>query len=536
VSALALRHAQHDVSWLTAAPLWGSILAGSNPTAKDLERMQRPTLLRLESDDFMEDLAALLTHDAARLKDLEAKPKSFRAPPPGAADDYEPPIDHVKLFQAAHGHFNLVAATLVCRTIGMPDKAVDVPTREEVGFVLRRRLPAGDELAWSGKEWLAAPARGELVAGEQLVPLFPMPYPVGERRRRLFVGLVPTSSIETFKNGAGALSLSPQPGDRPGDPPDRRIEELDAKVIDPLTALKEPAILEGILPADLAAFVAAEAAMRLEASRFLLLDLGDFLLRNVSQLWTAVQTGKPPTAANLAAAYNLLHDAWADEPRGSSWLQALNGVWAERERIWGDAKQDPVYEVSLEHSTIDPAALRTSLLLALPPRTPQQMQEPQPPFPAPKLDPRTAARYVVRCVYRRPGCGPLHPDLVSDVSEEFAIAGFFDLDAPARPVHISLPIDTSIAGLRKAPKNVTFMISRELRAQMQRVTNAKKALKGELSSAESFDLGMLCSFSIPIITICALLVLMIFIVLLNLLFWWLPFFRICFPIPLKAKG
>jgi hypothetical protein len=30
-------------------------------------------------------------------------------------------------------------------------------------------------------------------------------------------------------------------------------------------------------------------------------------------------------------------------------------------------------------------------------------------------------------------------------------------------------------------------------------------------------------------------VLMIFLVLLNIVFWWLPFFRICFPIVMKAR-
>jgi hypothetical protein len=48
------------------------------------------------------------------------------------------------------------------------------------------------------------------------------------------------------------------------------------------------------------------------------------------------------------------------------------------------------------------------------------------------------------------------------------------------------------------------------------------------------DLGLVCSFSIPIITICALIVLMIAISLLNIVFWWMPFLRICFPLQLKA--
>ena len=98
-----------------------------------------------------------------------------------------------------------------------------------------------------------------------------------------------------------------------------------------------------------------------------------------------------------------------------------------------------------------------------------------------------------------------------------------------------MPFDTSPAGLRKFRKNVSFQISDGLRKQMESVTDLKKVLDGDVGSAQGIDLGVLCSFSIPIITICALIVLIIFINLLNIVFWWLPFFRICLPIKLKAK-
>jgi hypothetical protein len=50
------------------------------------------------------------------------------------------------------------------------------------------------------------------------------------------------------------------------------------------------------------------------------------------------------------------------------------------------------------------------------------------------------------------------------------------------------------------------------------------------------NIGMICSLSIPIITICALILLIIFVSLFDLIFHWLPFFIMCFPIPgLKGK-
>jgi uncharacterized membrane protein (DUF373 family) len=45
------------------------------------------------------------------------------------------------------------------------------------------------------------------------------------------------------------------------------------------------------------------------------------------------------------------------------------------------------------------------------------------------------------------------------------------------------------------------------------------------------NIGMICSLSIPIITICALILLLVIVLALNVVFWWLPFFKICFPLP-----
>ena len=50
-TSVALRQT-HDVSWVTAAPLWPSIIGGT-PEPEQLAGMQRPALLRLETDDFM---------------------------------------------------------------------------------------------------------------------------------------------------------------------------------------------------------------------------------------------------------------------------------------------------------------------------------------------------------------------------------------------------------------------------------------------------------------------------------------------------
>src|SRR5207247_10480141 len=78
------------------------------------------------------------------------------------------------------------------------------------------------------------------------------------------------------------------------------------------------------------------------------------------------------------------------------------------------------------------------------------------------------ARFVVRFVYMRTDCGPLHPPQLSAPTQWFQLANFFDADAPARPIRITLPMDTSPAGLRKFNKNTAFVLSDMLCGQVQR--------------------------------------------------------------------
>ena len=186
---------------------------------------------------------------------------------------------------------------------------------------------------------------------------------------------------------------------------------------------------------------------------------------------------------------------------------------------------------------------------------------PPPPGPMPALpvgaeaplDPREGW-FVIRCAFERPNCGPLDPPVVSDTTRPFQMASFFDPDAPARPIRIALPIDTSPAGLRKFDKKAAFMISDMLCGQIDRVKGLSlgdlvlsvlpwpfhKDLsvpeKGPCKQSDGLQIGMICSLSIPIITICALLLLMIIVSLLDMIFRWIPFFLICFPLPgFKAK-
>lgn len=162
---------------------------------------------------------------------------------------------------------------------------------------------------------------------------------------------------------------------------------------------------------------------------------------------------------------------------------------------------------------------------------------------------------VARCVHLDRDCGPLASPTLSAPSQRFQLASFFDPDAPARPIRITLPTDTTPAGLRRHNRGTAFVISDILCGQIQRakglglVDLVRSVLPwplhkdlslgsdGKCGASGGVDIGMICSLSIPIITICALILLIIIVSLLDIIFHWLPYLIFCFPLPgLRGKG
>lgn len=162
--------------------------------------------------------------------------------------------------------------------------------------------------------------------------------------------------------------------------------------------------------------------------------------------------------------------------------------------------------------------------------------------------------FVIRCVYQRPNCGPLFPALVSRPTRVLNLAPFFDPEAPSRPIRIPMPMDISPAGLRKYSKNTGFILSDMLCGgvrKMRGYTLGDLVLSvlpwpfhkdlpnpGETGPCkkDGLEFGMICSLSIPIVTLCAFILLMIMVALFDLFFRWIPYLMICLPIPgLKGK-
>ncbi|WP_163998219.1 hypothetical protein [Pyxidicoccus caerfyrddinensis] len=508
----------HAVQWVAASPLW----AGTDKLA----RIQAPGILQFESDRFMEELAERLQQvPRPDLTDLlVTKFESFgeRFPGEGPVDSTRTP----KLYQPAHGRFYLVASSLVCRLPGMPDHVVDLPKGEKAAFVLRKELGSGKEGAWvpdatdpRGKRriWkeLTAAQVGTLTKGEDLLPLFPVNFTADGKRRRMLVGLVPTSSRDTFESAdafqAPASEQNPQ---------EMMMDEAEGQVLVPF---------EQLLAWNKS--TAEAVATQKESSRFLLVDFATFLETRLKTLWdqlfNASSTG--PAAGHVTRGlFDLLNNRRVEGNSGTNtWRKALREAMQQRTVIFTGATGG--LEYNLHNCTeLSVAELRAALTEAVKAGT---YTLPSQPEPVSRLEEPGVTRYVLRCVYLKPACGALCPPLVSAPSRTFTLAPFFDPDAPARPVRIELPVDTSIRGLRRFKKNVGFTLSKGLRKQMSRVAGLEKTMKGELDDGLSFDLGELCMFSIPIITLCAFIVLMIFLALLNIIFWWMPFLKICLPKP-----
>lgn len=138
------------------------------------------------------------------------------------------------------------------------------------------------------------------------------------------------------------------------------------------------------------------------------------------------------------------------------------------------------------------------------------------------------AQYIVRTfvrVRRDDGCPPvLH---WSQPSSPFQIAPWYDGSPGPKPT-IDLP--NPLGDLSSIQPNVAFSVPSSLAGLLGR-NDPEDLLAGKGKPSDESGLAWLCSFSIPIITICAFILLVIFISLLNFVFWWLPFVKICIPIP-----
>ncbi|RMH34160.1 MAG: hypothetical protein D6690_11180 [Nitrospirae bacterium] len=128
------------------------------------------------------------------------------------------------------------------------------------------------------------------------------------------------------------------------------------------------------------------------------------------------------------------------------------------------------------------------------------------------------------------------PELIwSSYSLPFTIAPWFDANGEAAPVPVSLPdLDGGfLEKLKSLKPNVAFLVPDKLMNTLLH-TSPKDFMEGSGGKkGPNLGLDWICGFNIPIITLCAFIVFNIFLQLFNIIFWWLPFVKICVPFPKK---
>ena len=465
----------------------------------------------------------------------------------------------LKLRRPVHRTFHLVAAEIACRLPGSP--ALGPEKVASAGFVVRSRqkdgikgfrLVRGRPAGWQtidesadpdasrqlqsyGVKLPAVPARPGYT-GEETYPLHAgLVQPQGGRAHTLLFGYLPIGGEEYAPPIATATNAGDMPEELPwpfgllnhpnGPPPwtiaaEQQVMQGEAR--SPLAALLR-VLLNRYRLGDPAARQSTD-----NAAIFAILDRLTFHidppfpfvapdLRDWAARTPFVANGAPLTLGELVANADFASTVGAAmtnaDPASAVQLPA------------GFVPAD----VSLLIGETDAAALRSALQLRLAGAWTAAVGQ----FPVPKYPPGDT-QFMVRPFVRtiRPdGCERI---TWGNYSAPFVLATSFDPDA-TRPVLIQMPeLDDAKRGMARG---AAFAMPPKLAGLVNSLTG-KQSVQDTIDGNQppGLQLGMICSFSIPIITICAMIILSVIINLLNIVFFWLPFVKICLPLPKNFKA
>jgi len=482
-----------------------------------------PTILQRTDQDFLPAILEELKRDTRRENILKSLPPTRET------------NSVLKLFQPVHRTFNVALVEAICDTFGQP--RLDLARIDSAGLVVRRQpmdskgnLIANQWEGWiqSGKKfqgWVRLrgheldrdpdPARRppELKSGhpeinrrlavlngfseptsESVARLFPAPPDVCQAAKRtLFFGLIPVVSSEISEAPSFPafavddlvghlhhflLSGGPRPFPKPGS----RLEALDPANDD----LKDLVTLLRQLAIEFDAFGAGDAARA--------------LFRGLNEM-------------------ELIHEDGV-RVRAGDFLNIATKVLVEREFSPAEGATRMPHHWQL----ITPARANTLAQLVV---GAMQARLAQVAAGQGRFD-GVNRRYHIRAFIRVKGHANCPPHLVwSEPSEPFTIAPWFDNNG-APPAQITLPDVNDRNLLRKLKPNVAFVMPDGLFNLMQ--GKPDDLMKGS-GNASGIGIQWICSFSIPIITLCAFIVLNIFLQLFDLIFRWLLYIKICLPLP-----
>jgi len=449
-------------------------------------------------------------------------------------------------------------------------------------------------------------AENVLVPGEELLPMFPLSYQSKEHLRKLFAGTIPVGKQEIYENSAKVSAEGGNAGNGSATSGTakktaRKIRFL-VDVSEPWNNLVESAATMNQMATDTQFDEAPDGLdtpdnedqiiqQQLKASReqiqtgswYILLDFADYLAEYLPNVWTAIEndddsgltsaevdlltslenieplsglnTGGRPMKPNMREALKDIVDFRTplDEEKIAPYdSDDVVDSWPDFLFPLADPGSADGHTLERNSQPFSPATLITLVTEALPENS--NKPDPQIPFAA-KLSGQEAPEtgqglYRIRCIFQRPKCEPWQEPVVSAPSESFQLAGFFDPDAPARPIQVTLPADPTPSGLRKYARNTAFRMSNDMcnkLGMVKKVTlgdlvrsvlpwpfHKDLPLGGEPNACKDDSgnpIGVVCSLSIPIVTICAMFLLFIIAFVLDIVFRWIPWLFVCFPLP-----
>jgi hypothetical protein len=440
-----------------------------------------------------------------------------------------------------HRKFQLALFEVVCEQPGHP--RLDPAKLASQGMVLRRHAPSAPPLGWvrRGKKalgWrriderldpdpamrahahqansavrgLIARRNSEIPVSEEVIDLFPAPPKVCEAlKRTILFGVIPVVGSERSDEAPPALDYSSHP----------QRSDFEAHLSGYLKArppLELPRARQALDPAWNVLDPVGEA----ETDRGQLNSLGLFLQQAMVELDAL---GGGPAANALMAVLAGIRLPTARDGRGQVTASVDAATFVRRAGpilIEGASNPDG-FAMPLEWPRMDNAlgARLTSAALACLTARHGQVQAPEGQFDDPS-DLFTIRPFIR--VRAHDGC----PDRLvwGPYSEPFRVCAWWDGDGPG--TKISLP---DFGQLKKVKPNVAFEMPPALANLLK--GPAKDLMEGK-GKTSGLELGWLCSFSIPIITLCAFICLNIFLSLFDLFLKWMMFIKICIPIPKKG--
>jgi hypothetical protein len=390
---------------------------------------------------------------------------------------------------------------------------------DSVGHPLLDSMLPSNVLAMRAQAQRLATVFGpEIVVTESVIPLFAAPPEVClASGRTLLFGTVPVTSSDK----AEAPAESPRYGDDDGEHDD--------------------------LQKHLVPFLRDTTRYNLGGEHFV---LHPSWANRVNDKKAITVTTAPTNVENFLLLLQQLHmefDAFGDSPASQALFASLNVLKLERTQNDGSFRLEPAGDFLKQAKAILFDNTPNDGLLSMPAsRAPMTAAQAAAVFAATLrcLDTRflalraaqgrfddPTAQYVVRAFVRiapeHAGCPPKF--IWSPYSEPFTIAPWFESSGAAPPL-IVMPDLFDRDLLKKLKPNVSFALPPKLAKLLQ---NDAMDLRDGKGDEKEWTIGWICSFSLPIITLCAFIVLSIFLSIFAMIFFWLPFLKICIPYPKK---